>query len=131
MLEVMFLVANADDDFSPEERRNFLEHAQALSGQKLDSSMLSKLVESWIKRDLEDEGERLAELARDLSDESSRRIAYGLARGVADADGQVPPVEAQLLAQIAMAFGLDVEESEEITQSVRMSQRPMSDERSS
>lgn len=124
MLEVMFLVAVADRLFSSEERRKFLEHAVALSGGKLDAAMLTRLVGSWEKRDLRDVTPRLDELARDLSDASARRIAYGLARSMAESDGNVAPKEAQLLARIAEAFGLDLRESAAIARSVKMSQAP-------
>ncbi len=127
MLEVMFLVAVADCHFSADERLSFLEHAESLSGGKLDASMLARLVASWEKRDLSDENARLRELARDLSDESGRRIAYGLARSVAAADG-ILSAEANLLAKIADAFGLDQSECEDIAHSVTMSQFPPADE---
>ena len=124
MLEVMYLVASADNDFSPQERRKFLDHAESLSGGKLDSRKLAPLVGSWEKRDLSNVQSRLAQLSCDLPDVTSRRIAYGLAQELADADGETQPVEAQFLAKLALAFGLDDDESEEITQSVRMSQWP-------
>jgi len=124
MLEVMFLVAIADRNFSPEERRNFLEHAESLSGGKLDSTMLARLVVSWEKRDVKVTDERLNELARDLSDESARRIAYGLACGVAQTDADVASAEVQLLARVAAAFGLEEEAQEDIAHSVRMGSSP-------
>jgi tellurite resistance protein len=124
MLEVMFIAAIADRNFSAEERRNFLEHAQSLSGGLLDSTHLVPLVASWEKRDLQDIDERLLELSRDLPDETARRIAYGLACGVTDADGQVAPSEVNVLTKIAAAFALDEAEEEEIARSVRMSSAP-------
>lgn len=123
MLEVMFLVAVADRNFSPEERRNFLEHAQSLSGGKFDSSMLVRLVGSWEKRDLKNVDERLVELSRDFPDESSRRIAYGLACRVVQSDG-LAAAEAAVLAKVAAALGLDGEEEEDIARSVKMSSFP-------
>lgn len=124
MLELMFLVAVADAHFSPTERRNFLEHAEALSEHQLDSSMLGRLVASWEKRDLQDDLERLRELARDLPDESSRRIAYGLVYGVAQSDGQLGPAEHKRLADVAEVLDLSASDAEEIIRGVHMSQFP-------
>ncbi len=124
MLEIMFLVALADQNFSAQERLNFLEHAESLSEGRIGSKMLTRLIESWEKRDMSETPLRLEELARDLGDHSTRRLAYGLARSLAEADGEVLPAEAQLLATIAEALSLDVEEAEEIAESVAMSSRP-------
>lgn len=123
MIEVMFLVAQADGVFSPNERRSFLAHVQSLSEGKIGVPELTSLVERWGSAESLDVSERLTELAVLLPDETSRRIAYGLAMGIAEADGQVLESESVLLFQIAKTFGLDDEESEEIAHSVRMSSR--------
>lgn len=128
MLEVMFIAAIADRNFSPEERRSFLEHAQSLSGGQLDSTKLVPLVASWEKRDLQNIDERLLELSRDLPDETARRIAYGLACGLTDADGKVSASELAVLTKIAAAFALGEGEEEEIARSVRMSSFPPADD---
>lgn len=124
MLEVMYVVASADNDFSPEERRQFLEHAESLSGGKLDSRNLAQLVDSWEKLRGTDKESRLMELATALPDEMSRRIAYGLAQGVANADGQLLPVEARVLESLRFAFCLEKSDADDIAASVRMSRRP-------
>lgn len=129
MLEVMFIAAIADRNFSPEERRSFLEHAQSLSGGQLDSTNLVPLVASWEKRDLQNIDERLLELSRDLPDETARRIAYGLACEVTDADGQATESEVAVLTKIAAAFALDEDEEEHIARSVRMSSLPPPNDR--
>ncbi len=127
ILEVMFLVATVDRHFSPEERREFLEHAESLSEGQLQAEQLSQLVSSWAARQPENIDVRIHQLATDLTDETSRRIAYGLALEVADADGQRQMSEKAFLLKLARAFGLDGEESEDISRSVRMSQPPPKD----
>jgi tellurite resistance protein len=128
MLEVMYLVATADGFFSTEERRNFIEHARSLSDGKLEPTHLATLVESWVRRGVGVDPEpRLAELARDLPDETARRIAFGLAMGIAESDEQLLGAEAGILKKISRAFGLEEQDADDIAQSVRMSRRPAED----
>lgn len=125
MLEVMYIVATADGYFATEERRAFLAHAASLSEGKLDGAHLALLVESWVRRGVGVSAEvRLAELAVDLPDETSRRIAFGLATAMAEADGQMLMSESGILSKVSRAFGLDAEAADEIAQSVRLSRRP-------
>jgi len=125
MLEVMYFVAIADGFFSNEERSEFLKIVESLSEGKLGPEQLASLVDSWVKSgDTQIVDERLSELAHSLPDEMSRRIAYGLAMQIADADGMYLESEALVMAKIAKAFGLKEDDSKEITHSVRMSRRP-------
>ncbi len=124
MIELMYLVAQADGVFSPEERREFLGHVESLSEGRVGSRELALLVEHWSAESAPPIGERLAHLAEQLPDETSRRIAYGLALEVADADGEFVASEGALLKQIAVALGLEASESEDISRAVRMSSRP-------
>lgn len=125
MLELMYLVATADGYFSTEERREFVASMQSLSEGKIGSEELSRLVDQWVSEGPETDIEgRLNTVATFLPDELSRRIAYGMALQIAEADGQFLEAEASLLAKAARAFGLEEEESEDIAKSVRMSRRP-------
>lgn len=125
MLELMYLVATADGYFSTEERREFVANMQSLSEGKIGSEELSRLVDQWISEGPETDIERrLSTVATFLPDELSRRIAYGMALQIAEADGQYLEAEAALLSKAARAFGLEEEESEDIAKSVRMSRRP-------
>lgn len=135
MIEVMYLVAVADGYFSAEERDAFLEHAGGLSGHQIGARELGLLVDRWEREGRAQQGApgqrnhsaRLVELAQILGDETGRRIAYGLAMEIADADGQFLGSEEAILGQIALAFGLDEREQAQITHSVRMSEPPRSD----
>lgn len=125
MLELMYLVATADGYFSTEERREFVASMQSLSEGKIGSAELARLVDQWISEGPEtDIDRRLNTVATFLPDELSRRIAYGMALQIAEADGQYLEAEAALLQKAARAFGLEEEESEDIAKSVRMSRRP-------
>jgi tellurite resistance protein len=130
MAEVMYLVAVADGRFSIEERAAFLEHIESLSAGRLGARQLGPLVESWERRSgpggfvaAEDDA-RLREIGQLLGDETARRIAYGLAMEIADADGEFLESEAQLLSRIAKAFDLNATDEREIAHSVRMSEVP-------
>lgn len=125
MLELMYLVATADGYFSPEECREFTANMQSLSEGKIGSAELARLVDQWISEGPEtDIDQRLNTLATSLPDELSKRLAYGLALQIAEADGHYLKAEAALLSKAARAFGLEEEESEGIAKSVRMSRPP-------
>lgn len=125
MLELMYLVATADGYFSPEECQEFTASMQSLSEGKIGEAELSRLVDQWMSEGPETDIERrLNTLATALPDELSKRVAYGLALQIAEADGQYLKAEAALLSKAARAFGLEEEESEDIAKSVRMSRPP-------
>lgn len=125
MLELMYLVATADGYFSDDERREFIASMQSLSEGKIGSAELTRLVDQWVSEGPETDIERrLRTVASFLPDELSRRIAYGLAMQIAEADGQFLEAESAVLSKAARAFGLLEEESEDIANSVRMSRRP-------
>src|SRR5690606_19901678 len=89
MLEVMYLVANADGFFSIAERGEFLNSVESRSEGKIGGAELSELVEVWVCRGSTEElPARLNRLAQELPDLISRRIAYGLAVQIAEVDGQ-------------------------------------------
>lgn len=124
MLELMYLVATADGYFSAEERKEFIGNMQSLSEGKIGSAELTRLVDQWVSEGPETDLEgRLQTIASFLPDELSRRIAYGFAMQIAEADGQYLDAEAALLEKASRAFGLLEEESEDIANSVRMSRR--------
>jgi tellurite resistance protein len=125
LVEIMYFVAQADGEFSIPERRNFLETVQAISEGHLDSTELLEMIEN-AEVGLRDQGlpKRLESLRAILTDELTRRLAFGLGTKIAMADGAVAPAETAILDAIADAFELSPEDHEEIAHSVRMSQRP-------
>ncbi|HSC86268.1 MAG TPA: tellurite resistance TerB family protein [Polyangiaceae bacterium] len=125
MVELMFLVARADGDFSPPERRAFLDSVTSLSAGELDSTALLasiERIETTLLRDGLDA--RLAAAASQLPDEVSRRIALGLCTQMALSDGAEDVTEHAMLDRIAEALGITRDEEEEIAWSVRLSSRP-------
>jgi|GEM_PF-2732419 len=128
MVELMFVVARADGDFSPVERRRFLETVESLSAGQLQSTDLLALIEQT-ERTIDEVGleQHLTRVAKQFSDELACRLAYGLCAQMAMSDGNYQDVERQILNRIAVALNISPEDDEEIVQSVRLSQRPPSE----
>lgn len=125
MLEVMYLVAVADGFFSQDERTEFLKIVQSLSEGKIGAPQLGQMVDNWVRQGSGNVEERLDRVAGMLPDETSRRIAYGLAMQIAEVDGKFLESEAHMLRRIAAVFELEEGAPEEIAHSVRMSRRPV------
>jgi len=129
LVEVMFLVASIDGDFSIPERRHFMDMVTSLSEGRLGSSELLVLIDR-AHESLRQEGieQRLAALKTHLVDDTARRLAYGLAAQLALVDG-MNDKEKVLLDQMALAFELSQEDHDEIEASVRFaSSRPPRDD---
>lgn len=119
LVEVMFLVASVDGDFSIPERRHFMDMVTSLSDGRLGSTELLELIDR-AHESLRREGieRRLAALKVHLVDDTARRLAYGLATQLALVDG-MNDQEKALLDQMALAFELSQEEHDDIEASVR------------
>lgn len=124
LIEVMFLVASADGEFSIPERRFFMEMVTSLSDGRLDSGDLLVLTERAQSR-LDEGGveARLNALSALLKDETARRLAYALATQIAFADDEISDAEKQVLDEMARVFELSDEEYEEISSSVSFAHR--------
>lgn len=122
LVEIMYLVAAADGEFSFDERRFFLDMVSSLSEGRIDSTELLGIVER-ARAHLESRGltRRLEELHEILADETSRRLAYGLGMQVALVGAEVGDAEKRVLDEIANVFALSGDESDEIASSVRYS----------
>lgn len=108
LVEMMFLAASADGEFSEVERRHFLNSVESLTDGRLSLQALEELVER-AKKDLDGSGleRRLSSLKERLPDAGARRVALSLAIQVTAADGIIRTSERELILQIADALELD------------------------
>jgi len=115
LVEVMFLAASADGEFSPVERALFLKTAETLTNGRLTTARLASWVEAAREALLRDGREaRLASVKERLPDAGVRRVALSLAIQVTAVDGVIHPSERDLIAQTAAALEIDREQTAEL-----------------
>jgi tellurite resistance protein len=108
LVEVMFLAASADGDFSEVERAHFLKSVESLTDGRLAQARLETLV-SEASRALERDGReaRLASVKARLPEANARRVALSLAIQVTAADGIIRTSERELILETAEALEID------------------------
>ena len=112
LVEVMFLAASADGEFSPVERAHFLKSVESLTDGRLPTARLATLV-AEAGEALEREGReaRLLSAKGRLPDAGSRRVALSLAIQVTAADGIIRTSERELILETADALEIDRDEA--------------------
>jgi tellurite resistance protein len=112
LVEVMFLAASADDDFSDVEREHFVKSVESLTDGRIARAKLDTLVADATAA-LEREGReaRLASVKTRLPDAGSRKVALSLAIQVTAADGIIRTSERELILETAEALEIDRDEA--------------------
>lgn len=108
LVEMMFLAASADGDFSDVERSHFLTSVESLTDGRLGKAALSALLDR-AKADLEANGReaRLLAVKERLPEPGARRAALSLAIEVTAADGIIRTSERELILETAEALEID------------------------
>ena len=108
LVEMMFLAASADGDFSDVERTYFLKSVESLTSGRLTTATLEGLLER-AQRELTSSGReaRLSSVKERLPDAAARKVALSLAIQVTAADGIIRTSERELLMETADALGID------------------------
>lgn len=112
LVEVMFLAASADGDFSDVERQHFLQSVESLTDGRLSSAALSTLLDK-AQVDLAASGRkaRLQAVKERLPDAGARKVALSLAIQVTAADGIIRTSERELILETAEALEIDADEA--------------------
>jgi len=112
LVEMMFLAASADGEFSAAERKYFLEGIESLTDGKLSRAKLEELLDR-AKKDLEAEGReaRLQDVKARLPDAGARKVALALAIQVTAADGIIRTSERELILETAETLEIDRDEA--------------------
>jgi tellurite resistance protein len=108
LIEIMFLAASADGDFSDIERKHFVSSVESLTDGRLAKARLETLL-SEAHSALEREGRsaRLASVKARLPEAGARRVALSLAIQVTAADGIIRTSERELILETAEALEID------------------------
>jgi uncharacterized tellurite resistance protein B-like protein len=115
LVEMMFLAASADGDFSDVERAHFLKSVESLTSGRLTKAQL----EALLKRATEELGAggreaRLAAVKERLPDRGARKVALSLAVQVTAADGIIRTSERELILETAEALEIDRDEAADL-----------------
>ena len=115
LVEMMFLAASADGDFSDIERKHFVQSVESLTDGRLAKPALEALLDR-AKTDLEASGReaRLAAVKERLPDRGARKVALSLAIQVTAADGIIRTSERELILQTAEALEIDRDEAADL-----------------
>lgn len=112
LVEMMFLAASADGDFSDVERAHFMKSVESLTSGRLEKSQLEALL-SGAKKELDAQGReaRLGAVKERLPDAGARKVALSLAIQVTAADGIIRTSERELIMETAEALDIDRDEA--------------------
>lgn len=115
LIELMFLAAFADGEFSQEEKLHFFRSVESLTDRRIPQSTMDELIQTVVTQ-LQKEGRaaRLASLKERLPGPQARKVAFSLAAQVVVADGIVRTSERDLLLDVAAALELDQTEAAEV-----------------
>lgn len=115
LVEMMFLAASADGDFSDVERKHFVQSVESLTDGRLAKAALEGLLDR-AKTDLEASGReaRLSAVKERLPDRGARKVALSLAIQVTAADGIIRTSERELIMDTAEALEIDRDEAADL-----------------
>jgi tellurite resistance protein len=108
LVEMMYLAATADGEFSAEERHEFVKHANELTVGVASQEKLEGLIDR-VRRAVDSDGRdaRLAAVKNRLPDPGARRLALALAIRVTASDGIIRTSERELIMETAEALGIE------------------------
>jgi uncharacterized tellurite resistance protein B-like protein len=115
LVEMMFLAASADGEFSDVERTHFKKSVESLTSGKLAGAALDSLLDK-AQKDLAASGReaRLAAVKERLPDPGARKVALSLAIEVTAADGIIRTSERELILETAEALEIDRDEAADL-----------------
>jgi tellurite resistance protein len=115
LVEMMYLAASADGEFSNEELSHFLNSVQSLTDGRLAGDRLQSLV-AQAQTDLERDGRdaRLLAVRERLPDAGARKVALSLAIEMTAADGIIRTSERELIFDTAQALEIDADQAADL-----------------
>ena len=119
LVEMMFLAASADGDFSDVERQHFLQSVESLTDGRLAKAALEGLLDR-AQQDLQASSReaRLTAVKERLPDAGARKVALSLAIQVTAADGIIRTSERELILDVAEALEIDRDEAADLVRDI-------------
>jgi uncharacterized tellurite resistance protein B-like protein len=120
LIEMMYLAAMADEEFSSDERRQFMTSVEDLTSRAVTGERLSSLLER-VQQEVEKSGReaRLSAVKGRLPDPNNRRFALALAIQVMAADKRIRTSEYDLIMEAADALDIDRETAADMVKEIR------------
>jgi tellurite resistance protein len=115
LVEMMYLAASADGEFSDIEHEAFFGSVESLTDGRLARKDAEAIIER-VKRELETDGRdaRLAAVKARLVEPGARRVALSLAIQITAADGFIRTSERELILETAEALEIDRDEAADL-----------------
>ncbi len=108
LIETMYLAAQADDEFTADERAHFVSSVQSLTEQRLEGAKLDVLLARF-ESDYEKNGraKSLASVKARLGDERTCKLGLSMAIRMLAADGILRTSEREFILEMADTLGID------------------------
>jgi tellurite resistance protein len=108
LVELMFLAASADGEFSAAEKQHFLRSVESLTDRQIPESTMDALFARFT-RQLQSSGRAacLASVKHRLGHPGARKVALSLVIQVVASDGIIRTAEHELLLEVAEALEID------------------------
>jgi tellurite resistance protein len=108
LIETMYLAAQADGEFTAEERAHFVSSVQSLTEQRLEGKKLDELVARLAKEHQKNgRDEVLASLRTRLGDERTCKLGLSMAIRMLASDGILRTSEREFIFEMAQTLGID------------------------
>ena len=108
LIETMYLAAQADGEFTAEERAHFVSSVQSLTEQRLEGDKLDKLLARFAAEHKKSgRNEVLASLKARLGDDRTRKLALSMAIRMLASDGILRTSEREFILEMAQALGIE------------------------
>lgn len=115
LVEMMFLAASADGEFSDVERQHFLKSVESLTSGRLTMGTLEGLLtRAQGELAASSREQRLSAVKERLPDAGARKVALSLAIQVTAADGIIRTSERELIMDTADALEIDRSEAADL-----------------
>jgi tellurite resistance protein len=119
LIEAMYFAANADEDFGPKEREQFVSNVVGICGGTVKPEDVKGVLLKLKGKAKEGREVRLKSIAGRLPSKADKEHAFALACNMALADGVVLDEEKDFGAELAKALGIASERADEILEEIR------------